>query len=679
MAHDVFISYSSEDKAVADAVCATLEGRKIRCWIAPRDVLPGIAYAEALIDGITRSRLIVLVFSKNSNKSQQVMREVERAVNKGIPIIPFRIEDVTPSKAMEYFLSAPHWLDALSPPIEKHLQKLADTVEVLLGTETPLKVETEARPKIKESPAQKRNAKPVYIVAGIVVLALVAFGVMYLGGIFKGDTGGELIGNSPSAIPGGGTQTISPTMTGAGPGGSALPGQTASPLSTSTSPITSTTSPATQQPTPTITTATSVINTSGQLTSGASTKGVLKKGETQWYYFSADEGDATFAVLSEGDSDTAMEPLLELLGPDGNVIAGGWGDVTYAISRAITKTGKHTLRVRDNANTGGNYVLSFMQLSKSVNPLTSGVSLLGQLKVPGDVNWYTFDANTGDAVYTVLSEGQDAAAMAPLLALLGPDGNAIAGGWGYVTYAIDRAITISGKHTLRIRDEANKGGNYVLSFMQLSKSVNPLTSGVSLQGELKVPGDVNWYTFDANANDAIFAVLSEGENEAAMEPLLELFGPDGKAIASGWGDVTYAISSAITKTGKHTLRIRDNTNTGGKYVLSFMQLSRSVNPLNSGASLQGQLKVPGDVNWYTFDAKAGDAVSAILSEGDNSESMAPLLSLFGPDGKAIASGWGYVTYAIDKAITITGKHTLRIRDEANKGGNYVLSFSLVTK
>ena len=142
MAHDVFISYSSQDKTVADAVCATLESRKIRCWIAPRDVLPSVPYAEALIDGINKSHLLVLVFSQHSNQSQQVMREIERAVSKGIPILPFRIEEVLPTKAMEFFLGAPHWLDALTPPMENHLQKLADTVQILLGTETPVKVET---------------------------------------------------------------------------------------------------------------------------------------------------------------------------------------------------------------------------------------------------------------------------------------------------------------------------------------------------------------------------------------------------------------------------------------------------------------------------------------------------------------------------------------------------------
>ncbi|MGD0795003.1 MAG: TIR domain-containing protein [Dehalococcoidales bacterium] len=439
MAHDVFISYSSQDKAVADAVCATLEGRKIRCWIAPRDVLAGQPYAESILNGINKSRVFVLVFSSDSNLSQQVLREVERAVSKGIPI----------------FLSATHWLDALTPPLEGHLQKLADNVEALLGVEVPPKSETELPVKIKnKGAARKSKVKPLYIIAGIVVVALCVFGVLQLTGAFKGSKSEPKINSS--------TSVIGSTSTG-------LPGNTPTPLSTSTSTITTTST----KSNPPITTATGVIDSSGQLSSGVSTTGVLNKGETKWYYFSAEAGDAVFAVfavLTKADNSASMQPWLELLGPDGAVITGSYGSTSYTIDRAITKAGKHTLRVRDYANIGGSYVLSFMQLSKSVNPLTSGVSLQGQLKIPGDVNWYTFDAGEGDAVNAVLSEGDNSAAMQPWLELLGPDGSVITGSYGSVSYTIDRAIAKAGKYTLRVRDYANKGGNYVLSFNLTKKS-----------------------------------------------------------------------------------------------------------------------------------------------------------------------------------------------------------------
>jgi TIR domain len=81
MAHDVFICYASADKAIADAIWAALDASGIRCWIAPRHVLPGIPYGEALIDAIHNSRIFVLVFSSASNRSPQVMREVERAAS----------------------------------------------------------------------------------------------------------------------------------------------------------------------------------------------------------------------------------------------------------------------------------------------------------------------------------------------------------------------------------------------------------------------------------------------------------------------------------------------------------------------------------------------------------------------------------------------------------------------
>jgi tetratricopeptide (TPR) repeat protein len=129
---DTFISYSHKDKTTADATCAALEAAGIRCWIAPRDIVSGMDWGEAIIDAIMGARIMVLIFSGSSNISPQVKREVERAVHRGIPVIPLRLEEVPMSKSLEYFLSTSHWLDALTPPLEKHLQHLTESVRVLL-------------------------------------------------------------------------------------------------------------------------------------------------------------------------------------------------------------------------------------------------------------------------------------------------------------------------------------------------------------------------------------------------------------------------------------------------------------------------------------------------------------------------------------------------------------------
>ena len=91
MAHDLFVSYSQPDREAAFALVQRLEARGISVWIAPRDVSPAADWAAEIIDAISSARLMVLVFSGSSNDSSQVRREVERAVHKQLPILPFRI------------------------------------------------------------------------------------------------------------------------------------------------------------------------------------------------------------------------------------------------------------------------------------------------------------------------------------------------------------------------------------------------------------------------------------------------------------------------------------------------------------------------------------------------------------------------------------------------------------
>jgi hypothetical protein len=131
MAFQVFICHSSRDKAAADAACVALEGCGVGCWIAPRDVLPGLEYGEALIEAISGCQILVLIFSGHANDSPQVRREIERAVSKRKPIVPFRVENVLPVRAMEFALSNTQWLDALNGPVEQYLPGLCQAVLAL--------------------------------------------------------------------------------------------------------------------------------------------------------------------------------------------------------------------------------------------------------------------------------------------------------------------------------------------------------------------------------------------------------------------------------------------------------------------------------------------------------------------------------------------------------------------
>jgi hypothetical protein len=80
---------------------------------------------------------LVLIFSSHANASRQIRREVERAVSKGLTIVPVRIDQAQPMEALAYFMAGVHWLDALTPPLEKHLQQLAISIKAFLRTPQP--------------------------------------------------------------------------------------------------------------------------------------------------------------------------------------------------------------------------------------------------------------------------------------------------------------------------------------------------------------------------------------------------------------------------------------------------------------------------------------------------------------------------------------------------------------
>jgi len=174
MSHDVFISYAMPDKHTADAACALLEQRGIRVWIAPRDIVPGSHWAESVVEAIESSRVMVIVFSSHANHSTQIAREVERAAHHGIPLLPVRIEDATPSKSLEYFISARHWLDAMTPPLERHLERLAETIRRILDDgQRDLPSDASVSFSAKAPPAPARSRRALALAAALATVAAI--------------------------------------------------------------------------------------------------------------------------------------------------------------------------------------------------------------------------------------------------------------------------------------------------------------------------------------------------------------------------------------------------------------------------------------------------------------------------------------------------------------------------
>ena len=251
MAHDIFISYSTKDKTIADAVCAKLEENKIRAWIAPRDVPAGNNFAQSIIQAINTCQVFVLIWSANTNTSNHILNEINQAFDRGKTIIPFRIQDIQPTDEMRYYIGRTHWLDAIDPPLENHINTLRDTILVNIGRELqppppaqmveespiaaikPLvepspekepvsmeaggvkppvsspprdksrKTSPESRPRMAASPNLSKYIP--YAAGGLVVLTL---GVLLISGILKGSPPTEVAEPLPSL-----TANLPPTKT----------------------------------------------------------------------------------------------------------------------------------------------------------------------------------------------------------------------------------------------------------------------------------------------------------------------------------------------------------------------------------------------------------------------------------------------------------------------------------
>jgi len=162
MNYDVFISYCSEDRKIADALVHHLEAKEIRCWIDHRDLLPGFSWREGIIEVLEGNPGIamVLLFSSASNKSRQVIKEISMADEENILVIPVRIENILPEGAIKLELQGRHWLDAFEGK-EDRIEKAADRIkQTLTRYSERISPKQDSVPKSKASRPKEKELTP---------------------------------------------------------------------------------------------------------------------------------------------------------------------------------------------------------------------------------------------------------------------------------------------------------------------------------------------------------------------------------------------------------------------------------------------------------------------------------------------------------------------------------------
>ncbi|MBC8425292.1 toll/interleukin-1 receptor domain-containing protein [bacterium] len=131
--HQVFLSYVQTDRARAEEIVSYLEGVGVTCWDAARDMPVDKPWAGSVARAVADCSLVLVLLSAKTDKSHEVLRELNLAVAGRKPILTVRIERIRASEDLVYLLNAQQWIDAFTAPFSNHFVRVEAAVLDLLG------------------------------------------------------------------------------------------------------------------------------------------------------------------------------------------------------------------------------------------------------------------------------------------------------------------------------------------------------------------------------------------------------------------------------------------------------------------------------------------------------------------------------------------------------------------
>jgi hypothetical protein len=164
MAASIFISFASKDVKVAQTLCAALESRGLPCLISARDIQPGENFQVSIVQALRHAKIMVLVFTANSNTSEEMTKELALASQQRLIVIPLRVEDVTPSDAFTYEFATRQWIDVFADwesSIDQLCRRITRALEGPAPTEAT--VPAELVPDLPPEPQAERAAAPIKV------------------------------------------------------------------------------------------------------------------------------------------------------------------------------------------------------------------------------------------------------------------------------------------------------------------------------------------------------------------------------------------------------------------------------------------------------------------------------------------------------------------------------------
>jgi len=186
MSADIFISFATQDSKTARTICTALEGRGFKCWIATRDIQPGENFQSSIVRAIRSAKVLLLVFTSNSNRSDEMTKELALASQQKLMVVPLRVENVDPSDAFAYEFATRQWID-LFADWEREMNHLCARLSAALEddrshTDTIVLGKPSLTDKTLVEAMKARKRRMLTLGAAAVVLVGVVVGLLLAGG-----------------------------------------------------------------------------------------------------------------------------------------------------------------------------------------------------------------------------------------------------------------------------------------------------------------------------------------------------------------------------------------------------------------------------------------------------------------------------------------------------------------
>lgn len=223
--------------------------------------------------------------------------------------------------------------------------------------------------------------------------------------------------------------------------------------------------------------------------------------------------------------------------------------------------------------------------------------------------------------------------------------------------------------------------------------ITKLVSGTTVEGNIEFPGQVNVFAFETGPDDAFIITINEGTAGDYM--ILDVFDSQGVLLGgfragsvSTLGEGSRGTLARQLSEGRYTVRVRHDNLGTGSYQVSFYQTSKAAGtPIAADTFTQGEIKQPGELQWYTFNARAGDGLFLVLQEDDEAEDLT--LVLYDPrslsvwkimDSRSISTDGSADSVKLDVNLKTTGQYVLSVRrKDPLETGSYALSFNLTSQ